>query len=264
MTTAANVLSYLNTIAPPHMQENWDNCGLLCGRESQEVQKILVALDPFRNVIEQAISINADLIVTHHPLIFGDGLKAVNDTTEVGRCLLTLAEHRIAAVNAHTNWDMAPDGVNHCLAARLGLSNVQVIDPQGTDEHGREWGLLRRGEVRQQSLPEFLAHVKNALGSEGLRYVSGGKNVRHVAVGGGACGSELKDAYLAGCDTFVTADVKYNQFRDALDLGLNLIDAGHFHTENPSMAVLAQLLQKAFPDVTVVFSSQHRDAMKFF
>ncbi len=264
MTTVMDVLHYMNTIAPPHMAESWDNCGLLCGSQTRPVQKILVALDPFRNVIAEAIAIEADLLVTHHPLIFGEGMKAVNDSTETGRGLMTLIAHNIAAINAHTNWDQAPGGVNDCLAAKLGLSRIQVVNPQGVDEKGQEWGLLRQGEVLPQSLTEFLTHVKNVLGCEGIRYVSGGRTVRRVAVGGGACGSELKEAFLAGCDTFVTADVKYNQFRDACDLGLNLIDAGHFHTENPSMQVLAKLLQKAFPDVEVVFSTQHRDAAHYF
>lgn len=264
MTTVAHVLRYLNTIAPPYMQESWDNCGLLCGRLDQPVQKILVALDPFRNVVEEAVAKNADLLVTHHPLIFGDGLKAVNDSTETGCNLMTLITHHIAAINAHTNWDQAPGGVNDILAARLGLSQVRVIDPQGLDENGREWGLLRRGEVRQQPLPEFLSLVKEVLGCEGLRYVSGGRQVHHVAVGGGSCGSEVMAAFAAGCDTFVTADLKYNQFRDGLDLGMNLIDAGHFHTENPSMEGLAGLLQQAFPETEVVFLKQYRDAMRFY
>ena len=264
MTTAADVLHYLNTIAPPDMQESWDNCGLLCGRKDQEIKKILVALDPFRNVIQEAIAVHADLIVTHHPLIFGDGLKAVNDDTETGRNLLTLIGHGIAAINAHTNFDQAPGGVNDILAARLGLFNVRVIHPQGVDHQGRDWGLLRRGETRQQSLPEFLSFVKDALGCDGLRYVSGGRDVHQVAVGGGSCGSELTEVFAAGCDTFVTADVKYNQFRDALDLGVNLIDAGHFHTENPSMIVMADLLQEAFPETEVIFFAGHRDAMAFF
>lgn len=264
MTTVSDVLQCLNTMAPPSMQEPWDNCGLLCGRQDQEVQRVLVALDPFRNVIEEAITINADLIVTHHPLIFGDGLKAVNDSTETGRCLLTLIEHRIAAINAHTNLDQAPGGVNDCLAARLGLTHVQVVNPQGKDEKGRDWGLMRQGQVPQQSLPEFLSFVKAALGCEGLRYVSGNGTVHQVAVGGGSCGSELRDAFGAGCDTFVTADLKYNQFRDALDLNMNLIDAGHFHTENPVMAVVSRVLREAFPHVEVVLSAQHRDAMAFF
>lgn len=264
MTTAADVLRYLNTIAPPQMQESWDNCGLLCGRGSKEVTKILVALDPFSDVIRQAIDLHADLIVTHHALIFGDGLKAVNDSTKTGRNLLTLIRHDIAAINAHTNFDMAPGGVNDILAARLGLQNVQVVNPQGVDEWGRQWGLLRRGIVKEQPLTAFLALVKDALGCDGLRYVSGGKDVHHVAVGGGSCGSELRDAYLAGCDTFVTADVKYNQFHDASELGVNLIDAGHFHTENPAVMVLAEKLQKAFPETEVIFSREHRDPMQFF
>lgn len=264
MTTVSEVLQYLGTIAPPFMQESWDNCGLLCGRRDKEVKKILVALDPFRNVVEAAITGNVDLLVTHHPLIFGDGLKAVNDCTETGRNVMALIAHDIAAINAHTNWDQAPGGVNDCLAAQLGLSQVQVIRPQGVDEHGREWGLLRRGKVPRQTLPEFLSLVKKALDCDGLRYVSSGQDVHHVAVGGGSCGSELQDAFQAGCDTFVTADVKYNQFRDALDLGVNLIDAGHFHTENPSMVVLADLLRKAFPDTEVIFYARHRDVMKFF
>lgn len=264
MIRVSDVLRYLNTIAPPCMQESWDNCGLLCGRQDQQVQKILVALDPFRNVVEAAIAENADLLVTHHALIFGDGLKAVNDATETGRNLMALISHHIAAINAHTNWDMAPGGVNDILAARLGLSQIQVIHPLGLDEKGREWGLLRRGEVTPQPLPEFLSLVKEALGCDGLRYVSGGRDVHTVAVGGGSCGSELRDAFAAGCDTFVTADLKYNHFREALDLGINLIDAGHFHTENPSMEVMTNLLRETFPEIEVIFLKQHRDAMQFF
>lgn len=264
MTTVADVLRYLDTVAPPCMQESWDNCGLLCGRGSQVVSKILVALDPFGDVIRQAMDIHADLIVTHHALIFGEGLKAVNDSTETGRNLLTLIEHGIAAINAHTNYDLAPSGVNDILAAHLGLQNVRVINPQGVDENGRQWGLLRQGEVKKQSLAEFLSFVKEALDCDGLRYVSGGREVCHVAVGGGSCGSELQDACLAGCDTFVTADVKYNQFHDAESLGVNLIDAGHFHTENPAVMVLAEKLQEAFPETEVIFSREHRDPMAFF
>ena len=91
-----------------------------------------------------------------------------------------------------------------------------------------------------------------------------GKPVRKVAVGGGACASELMDAYRAGCDTFVTSDVKYNQFWDAKDLEINLIDAGHFYTENPVTACLAEKIASAFPDLEVKISETHRDCMKFY
>ena len=110
----------------------------------------------------------------------------------------------------------------------------------------------------------FLAGVKSALGCQGLRYVNPQKTVHRVAVGGGSCGSELMAAVKAGCDTFVTADVKYNQFRDAYDLGLNLIDAGHFHTENPICSYLADKITAHFPDIAVKISENHTDPMKFF
>lgn len=264
MTTVADILTFVESLAPRTMKMDWDNVGLLCGRKDKEVNKILVALDPFRNVIEEAIEIGADCIVTHHPLIFRNPLMAVNEDNETGRCVLTLVEHGIAAMNAHTNYDLAPGGVNDVLALTLGLSDITVINPDGVDAEGRPYGLLRCGTVDEISLQAFLVGVKEKLRCDGLRYVDSGRPVRKVAVGGGSCADEMRDALAAGCDTFVTADVKYNQFRTAFELGLNLIDAGHFHTENPAMPVLAEKLRSAFPKVEVVFSEKHNDCMKFF
>ena len=263
MTTVGDILSYLETLAPRSMKMDWDNVGLLCGGKSRPVTKVLVALDPFEGVCEEAAQWGAELILTHHPLIFSP-LKSVTDETSVGRAVQLLCANSISAINAHTNLDCAPGGVNDCLARTLGLSDVQVIAPSGVDELGRPWGLLRQGTVEAQPLSDFLPHVKEALHCDGLRYVNGGKPVHRVAVGGGACASELLDAVNAGCDTFVTADVKYNQFWDAKDLGLNLIDAGHFPTENPVTALLAEKIAAQFPEVTVKISETHRDCMKFF
>ena len=263
MTTVGEILTFLETLAPRSMKMDWDNVGLLCGGKGRPVTKVLVALDPFEGVCREAAQWGAELIVTHHPLIFSP-LKSVTDETSIGRAVQLLCANNISSINAHTNLDCAPGGVNDCLAQTLGLSNVQVIAPSGVDELGREWGLLRQGVVETQPLSEFLAHVKSALNCEGLRYVDGGKPVHRVAVGGGACASELMDAVSAGCDTFVTADVKYNQFWDAHDLGLNLIDAGHFPTENPVVGLLAAKIAAEFPDVTVKISETHRDCMKFF
>ncbi len=264
MATVADILNFVESLAPRTMKMSWDNVGLLCGRREREVRRILVALDPFRTVIEEALEIRADCIVTHHPLIFRNPLMAVNEDTEAGRCVLTLIENGIAAINAHTNYDVAPEGVNDILAAALGLENTFVIQPEGTDEQGRPYGLLRAGTVTEQSVAAFLASVKKNLGCDGLRFVDCGRPVQRVAVGGGSCADEMTEALAAGCDTFVTADVKYNQFRAAYEMGLNLIDAGHFHTENPSMAPLAEKLQAAFPESEVILSEKHCDCMKFY
>ena len=261
--TVNDILNYVNQIAPKTMQYDWDNTGLLCGSRTKEVRKVLVALDPFENVCREAIEIGADVLLTHHPLIFR-APRSITEEEPVGHCILLLASHGIAAVNAHTNLDCAPGGVNDVLAQTLGLTDIQVADPMGTDEEGREYGLLRTGYVEEQPLSRFLALVKEKLAAPGLRYVDGGRPVHKVAVGGGACGDEYHTALAAGCDTLVTADVKYNQFRDAYDLGLNLIDAGHFHTENPVVAVLAEKLRSQFPEITVEVSKTHRDCMRYF
>ena len=261
MATVADILHCIETLAPRSMKESWDNVGLNCGHLDRQVTKILVALDPFAHVCREAKDFGAQLLVTHHVLIFQPGF--LTDTDEQGRNALFLIENGISHINAHTNLDVAPGGVNDCLAAKLGLSGVRVIHPSGVDEAGREWGLLRCGYTEEQSLASFLTFVKEALGCEGLRYVDGGKPVRKVAVGGGSCGSEMMEAVDAGCDTFVTSDIKYNQFWDAKDLGLNLIDAGHFYTENPVVFYLAAKIQAAFPEVAVKISETHRDCMKF-
>ena len=263
MATVADILEFMETLAPRSMKMDWDNVGLLCGSRSTPVTKILVALDPFEHVCAEAAQWGAELIVTHHPLIFRP-LPNVTDETSIGRAIIQMCRCGISAINAHTNLDQVPGGVNDVLAQTLGLSNIQVISPCGTDENGTPWGLLRMGEVEKQPLGTFLATVKDSLGCEGLRYVGGGKPVRKIAVGGGACSGEMLDALHAGCDTFVTADIKYNQFWDAQDLGLNLIDAGHFHTENPIVAVLGSKIAEAFPEIEVKISETHRDCMKFF
>lgn len=257
MTTVADILKFIEALAPRSMKMDWDNVGLLCGSKSSPVTKVLVALDPFEGVCQEAEKIGAELIVTHHPLIF-QAPKAITDETSVGRCIMHLFRHGISAINAHTNLDQVPGGVNDVLAAKLGLKNVEIINPKDG------FGLLRCGDVTEQPLEVFLATVKANLGCEGLRYVDGGNLVHKVAVGGGACAGELRDAVNAGCDTFVTADVKYNQFWDAHDLGINLIDAGHFHTENPVVPVLADRIAAAFPDIQVEISKTHTDCMKFF
>ena len=262
MTTVQDVLQFIETIAPTYMKEHWDKVGLNCGRLDKPVKRILVALDPFQAVCEEAVRKGADLLVTHHALIWTPSF--ITDSDEQGRNTLYLIENGIACINAHTNLDCAPGGVNDILADTLGLENISIINPKGVDPQGRSYGLLRQGSVAEQSLRQYLQTVKDTLGCEGLRYVDAGKPVRNVAVGGGACASELQQVAVAGCDTFITADIRYNQFWDAKALGINLIDAGHFHTENPVCSYLVKQLSQAFPNIEVILSENHADCAKFF
>lgn len=261
MVTVQTVYDFLKTLAPEDMAYEWDRVGLLCGRSDRRVEKLLVALDPFSAVCREAKALGCQLIVTHHPILWK--LEAVNDATITGRDMLYLIENGISALNAHTNLDCAPGGVNDCLAARLGLENVEVIDPAGTDHRGRAYGLLRGGSLPPMGPDTFAAYVKEALDCMGLRYVSGGGPVTRVAVGGGSCGDSLHRIRELGYDALVTADCKYNQFADAKEYGITLVDAGHFQTENPVCAYVAEKLREAFPEIEVVESKVHKDHIRF-
>lgn len=255
MITVQKILEFIETIAPRELKMDWDNVGLNCGSRNAPVTKILVALDPFEHVCQEAVDIGADLVVTHHPLIFRP-VPMVTDDAAITRGIMTLCRHGISHICAHTNLDCADGGVNDVLAQTLGLENIEKLAAFG--------GMMRCGEVNEQSVADFLAYVKEKLNCRGLRYCDGGKPVKKVAVGGGSCSDGLLDVIRAGCDTFVTADVKYNGFWDAYEQGLTLIDAGHFYTENPVCTVLAQKIQDAFPEIEVVLSQKHADCMKFY
>ena len=150
MTTVYDIVRFMESIAPQSKKETWDNVGLLCGRRDKQVTTILVALDPFEDVAEEAVKLGADLIVTHHPLIFHP-LYSLTDDTAIGRTAATLLRHDIAAFSAHTNLDIAPQGVGVCLAAALGLEDISVIEPIEKTAAG-VWGLLRMGTVAPQPL----------------------------------------------------------------------------------------------------------------
>ena len=199
----------------------------------------------------------------HGQLAGGGGVKQVNETSVTGKHILFAIENRIACVNMHTNLDCVSDGVNDILAQKLGLRNISLASPKGTDENGAQYGYVRCGDVKEMGLHEFADMVKTKLNCRGLRYADGGKIVKKVAVGGGACGDEIGHVLAAGCDTFVTADLKYHQFAEAKDMGLNLIDAGHYQTEVLVCEYLAKMLQEKFPDVTVEISQKQDDYIRF-
>ncbi len=253
--TVQTILDYLWTLAPITCKESWDNVGFLAGRKDAAVTKVLVALDPTAAVAEEAAALGCELVVTHHPLIF-HAPKHVTDADPMTGTLLSFLEKGVAVISMHTNLDCAPGGVNDVLAQRLGLHNIEVL------EDGETAGLLRAGETAPAALEDFAAFVKERLGCPGLRFTSGGRPVRRVAVGGGGCAGYIALAAEAGCDTFVTADVKYHEFQEAQTRGINLIDAGHFETEDPVCGVLIEKMTARFPELRVL-RSDHSDCIRY-
>lgn len=262
MTTVGEVFRFLQEKAPFELQEGFDNAGFLVGREESSINRILVSLDITEQVVREAADQGAQLIVAHHPVIFG-GVTSVTDQTVTGRILLSLAENGIAAICVHTNLDSVEGGVNDALALRLGLTDIGQLKQAGVDGRGRPYGIGRVGMVPEQPLYDFAMAVKRLLGANGIRLVDGGRSVHMVAVGGGACAEFMTDALAQGCDTFVTSDVKYHQFLEARALGLNLVDAGHFPTENVVCPVLQDWLSKRFPQVAVSVSQRHAEVFSY-
>ena len=254
MSTVKEILDYCLSLAPKDWKEDWDNVGLLCGHADRQVNRCLVALDVTEAVVREAAMSCTDLIVSHHPLLFST--SRLSDETPEGQLLLSVAENGIAVISLHTNLDSAPGGVNDVLAERLGLADAATFD-------GELHGIGRIGNVPEQALEGFAQFVKERLGAGGVRYAGGGKPVHRVAVGGGSCMDFLPQALAAGCDTFVTGDIKYHQFQKARALGVNLIDAGHFPTEDPVCEVLRGALAAKFPEIEVKKSAIHADCVKF-
>ncbi len=259
MATVKDIYAYLDKMAPFSYQMSFDNSGFLVGRGGFEVTRLMVALDITEEVVGEALEAGCQLIVSHHPIIFHPA-KQITDGDPTGRVLLVLTENHIAAICAHTNLDAAAGGVNDALAEKLGLQNVSLLHQDGQAWDGTPYGIGRVGEVRNFSdARSFAVFVRDALNAQGLRLEDAGRPVRKVAVGGGACGGMLSDAVALGCDTFVTADVKYNVFLDARAMGVNLIDAGHFSTEDVVCPVLVRWLKSGFPQMEIFMSKRHKE-----
>lgn len=253
--TVENIYNYLEELAPTGLKMSFDNVGLLVGDPACEVRHCLIALDITDEVIGEACNIGAQLIVAHHPIIF-EPLKSVVSTEPTGRKVMQLLKNGISAICMHTNLDIADGGVNDALMAALSCKASESLDEDGCG---------RVGEYADEiCFDDFLEICKTALKTNGLRYYDAGKPVKRLAVMGGSGGNAINRAKELGCDTYVTADIKYNQFLTAKELSLNLIDADHFCTENVIVPVLFSKLSERFQEVDFHISAAHKQTVKFF
>lgn len=258
MPTVREIEQRLFDLAPREGAMAWDNVGHLLGDPDQAVEKVLVALDITQAVAGEAVERGCQLIVSHHPVMNCKWLpvQTVRRDTPQGNLLLKLLTNGVSAICMHTNLDVAKGGVNDCLAETL-----KLIDPGPL---GDPEGLCRMGTLaRPMPLQEFAAFVREALHANGVRFADAGKPVCRVAVGGGACEDYEQSAIDAGCDTFVTSDLAYHTFLDAKGKGINLIDAGHFPTEDPVCGKLVSYLTAQFPELTVMKSASHREVIQY-
>lgn len=233
MAKVKDFYGYLNSIAPFETQEDWDNSGMLVGDMNAEVKKAAVVLDITHEEIKKAKAICADLIISHHPVIFNP-IKSVTK----GSVPYELVASSINALCCHTPLDIADGGTNDSLAELLGINVTRADDP-----------ILRFGTVEPTTAQELAGKIANTLNTK-VRYADAGKTIKKIAICTGA-GCSLIEA-AGEIDAFITGDASHHNFLDCVQAGITLIAAGHYETEIIVVPVLVKKLQAQFPDIEII------------
>lgn len=267
------IKSFLEGMAPLAVQESWDNSGLQIGCSDKDIHKVMVCLDLTEAVLDEAEAIGADLVISHHPLIF-KGLKSISGSTYQERCVRKAILSDIAVYSAHTSLDNILGGVNHKIASLLGLSSLRWLDSgesaEGCDEKcvgateekcGRADAVARAsgsgliGELKEPvAASEFLSAVKTIFSVKALKHspLSSTTTIRSIALCGGAGAFLLPQAVAKGADCFISGEFHYH---DYFDPGTLLIELGHYESEQFTQDLLKESLEKAFPGLEIVKTS---------
>lgn len=265
----ADVLTYLQELAPLDLAESWDNVGLLVGARQQEVSSILTCLTLTPDVAAEAIREGAQLIVSHHPVLF-KAVKQINDESSEGRMLLDLIRAGVAVYSPHTCYDSAHAGINRQLAQTCGLRNVRPLRPrpQTAEEEAAKTpaiGAGRFGDLAQAvSLADLVEILKGTLLQPVMGYVGDpNREVCRVGIACGAAAEFMRDALREGCDVLVTGEARFHACLEARTLGIGLILPGHYATERPAMIRMAGFLTSKFPDLRVWASEAETDPIQW-
>lgn len=262
-----NILSLLNEMAPFHYAEAWDNSGLQVGTGNKPINKIFISLDPSVNALRSALAGNAQLLLTHHPLIFKP-LSQLDYATYPGNIIVEAIQKGISVVSMHTNLDVAEGGINDMLANLFSLQNPEVLEARDDLKIDRI-GLGRIGDLPAPlGLSSMIEKVKSALDATTVKVLrKEDVEIKRVAVVGGSGGSMVVVASRKGADLLITGDVSHHDALKAEQLGLALIDAGHFSSERAAMVLFADYLQEWLyrkdMDVMVKVYKQEMDPMGY-
>ena len=253
MSTVTHIYDAIDRLAPFWLTMDFDNTGILVGDRNREVSCALLALDCTPAVVEQAKQLGAQLIVTHHPVIFHP-LKRVNEDAVVYQ----LIRSDIAVISAHTNLDIAQGGVNDALASAIGLRDCRGLEL--LNEQTGAW-LGRIGTLPEPLSPEaFAAHIKACLNAASVKFSAAPRAIHTVALCSGSGADCLDAAISAGADALLTSEVKQHEYLAAAAAGIGIFDAGHFDTEDIVIEPLRDYLAKEIPDVH--FFTTHRSAIQ--
>ena len=240
-----DVIRVIEEFAPLGIQEKWDNSGLCIGSPDDEVSSVLIGLDCTPELVDEAVSCGADMIVTHHPLIFS-GLKKISPDDQVGAAVIKAVKNGIAIYAAHTSADKVLAGVSGAMAARLGLESVRILD-----EDGEGTGLGVVGDLPEPlTAAEAMVLVKERFGLKAMRTSKPVEGmISRVAMCGGSGGSLIGAAIASGAQLYISGDISYHNFftKD----GFMIMDIGHYESEIEIVDILFSLLRKKFPTFAV-------------
>jgi dinuclear metal center protein, YbgI/SA1388 family len=240
-----DIASAIEDFAPLAIQEDWDNSGLCIGSPEQEVHGVLLGFDCTPDLIDEAVSCGADMVVTHHPLIF-NGLKKISPEDSVGLAVCKAISAGVAVYSAHTNSDKVLAGVSGAMAARLALEDVEVLE---RTEDGIGFGAIGNLGM-QMSSHDFIEYAKVAFGLSVVRCSRPLEvPVRRVAVCGGSGASFIDLAASRGAQVYVCGDISYHRFFTGKDF--MVMDIGHFEGEVEIVNILFSLIKKKFPNFAV-------------
>ncbi len=258
MTTIKDIYDYIDEIAPFSLQESYDNSGLIIGNEKYGVTKILIALDVTEDIALEAVKKDAELMITHHPVIFR-AVKRIDTRTPLG----ILLAGDTSVISAHTNFDSAV--MNDILCEKLGLTPKEPL----AVENGVPIGYICESD-KEYTAKEIAVTIKNALGNKVVRYndfadsdEENEEKIKRIAVCSGSGGSFLSDVISKNCGAFITGDVKHDVFIDGHNAGVRIFDAGHFHTENIFCEYMRKKLSEKFPDIEVLTAENNRDILNY-
>lgn len=262
MTTVAEVAAYMEALAPKALAADWDNVGLLLGDPQGPAERVMTCLSLTRDVVDEAISERAQLVVTHHPLPFRP-LKSITTSGFDGSRVWRLASAGVAVYSPHTGFDSSARGINQRLAELLKLTKIEPLAPiaGASDPHV---GLGRQGEpATPQRLGEFAAAAKRVLSAGNVAVVGdAGRPVRKVGIGCGSAGDLMKLAQAAGCDCFVTGEANFHTALEAEAAGISLVLVGHYASEHFALVQLAEKLQHAFSSAEVWAARSEADPLR--
>ncbi|MEP7196884.1 MAG: Nif3-like dinuclear metal center hexameric protein [Saprospiraceae bacterium] len=262
-TKIQEVCAFLEQIAPLNLQESYDNAGLITGHPDWDIKSVLISLDATEAVIDEAISIGANLVISHHPIVFR-GLKTFNGNHYVDRAIIKVIKNDIALYAIHTNLDnVLNNGVNQKIAEKIGLINCHILSPKSLESELIGAGLF--GSLQNElSLEDLLKQLKIKMNTGSIKHtVTLGNKIQTVALCGGSGSFLIPQAIAKKADVFITADLKYHEFFEANDK-IVLIDIGHYESEQFTIDLLFGLISGKFPNFASHCTKMNTNPVQYY